>query len=105
MCIRDRCTAVETCPAACPAGTGNLSAGVEIPLGPQTQRPGAGIKEYQARAVAASKVLLSVGNPAKQGDPFVETGDTLHTTLLYLCCLKPAQLHAILALLDSPKHP
>eukprot|EP01045_Picozoa_sp_COSAG04_P061979 COSAG04_NODE_32136_length_253_cov_0.538961_1_plen_67_part_10 len=56
-------------------------------------------------AVAASKVLLSAGNPAKQVDPFVETGDTLHTTLLYLCCLTPAQLQGILALLDSPKHP
>ena len=56
------CTKVATCASfSCPSDRGNLSAGVLIPLGPQSQRPGQGLKELQARVVQASQLFLSLG--------------------------------------------
>ena len=43
------------------------------------------------------------GNATREGDPFVEVADTLHTTLLYLCCLTPSELQAALTLLEKRK--
>jgi hypothetical protein len=131
------CEVVQTCPTTCPpSARGNLSAGVEIPLGPDSQRPGAGLASWRSKAPRATppdlvRVLL-IKRPSTRmlqhfprlishsdqglrrpnsffaaplaGDPFVETGDTLHTTLLYLCCLSPDELKGILAVLDDAKH-
>ena len=96
------CLRVATCPdpMQCPAGRGNLSAGVLIPLGPHSQRPGSGLMQWQAAAQRASVLFLALGNASRPGDPYVEVGETLHTTLLYLCCLHSHELDAALELLE-----
>ncbi len=100
------CAQVATCAStSCPRGRGNLSAGVLIPLGPHSQRPGKGLQEWQQSVAKASQLFLSLGNASKVGDPFVEVGDTLHTTLLYLCCLTPIELQTALAVLENRAWP
>ena len=97
------CVAVTTCPSSCPTGTSSV--GVLIPLGPDSQLPGVGIQQWQASAFKASQLLLALGNSSRSGDPFVEFGDELHTTLLYLCCLTLKQARTVLALLDARPSP
>ena len=100
------CAQVNTCASTtCPRTSGNLSAGVLIPLGPHSQRPGKGLQEWQQSVARASQLFLSLGNASKIGDPFVEVGDTLHTTLLYLCCLTPTELQAALTVLENREWP
>ena len=100
------CSRVTTCVTSqCPAGYGNLSAGVLIPLGPHSQRAGPGLTQWQASALRASKLFLSLGNASRTGDPYVEVADTLHTTLLYLCCLTQSEIDAALSLMESRKWP